>query len=246
MPDEGFLRRWSRLKATGGEAAEALARPAPAAPAAAAPIAPAAPAPTHAGTAAGTAPAMEAPTLEDAARLTPDSDFSAFVGQGVDKSVQRLALKKLFADPHFHVMDGLDMYMDDYNKPSPMSAAMFAALEHAKSALRPSEPHRPQLAANAADGAAAPAPTPEPAGADPAAGARPAQDRDEPLAVAAGDESAGAESFSDESFSDEFFSDQPARDGGAQRPVHEQVHDTDAPPACAQPGTHQQSLQGQA
>lgn len=244
MPDEGFLRRWSRLKATGGETAEAPARPAPAAP-----IAPAAPAPTHAGTAAGTAPAMETPTLEDAARLTPDSDFSAFVGQGVDKSVQRLALKKLFADPHFHVMDGLDMYMDDYNKPSPMSAAMFAALEHAKSALRPSEPHRPQLAANGADGAAAPAQ--EAAGADPAAGARPAQGEDEPLAVAAGDGSAGDESFSDESFSDEsfgdeFFSDQPARDGGAQRPVHEQARNTDAPPACAQPGTHQQSLQGQA
>lgn len=234
MPDEGFLRRWSRLKATGGETAEAPARPAPAAP-----IAPAAPAPTHAGTAAGTAPAMVTPTLEDAARLTPDSDFSAFVGQGVDKSVQRLALKKLFADPHFHVMDGLDMYMDDYNKPSPMSAAMFAALEHAKSALRPSEPHRPQLAANGADGAAAPAQ--EAAGADPAAGARPAQGEDEPLAVAAGDGSAG-----DESFGDEFFSDQPARDGGAQRPVHEQARNTDAPPACAQPGTHQQSLQGQA
>ncbi|WP_313703972.1 DUF3306 domain-containing protein [Massilia sp.] len=242
MPDEGFLRRWSRLKATGADAAEAPPRPAPAAPAVTSPIAPpiappvepALSAAAHARAAAGTAPAMDAPTLEDAARLTPDADFSAFVGQGVDKSVRRMALKKLFADPHFHVMDGLDMYMDDYNKPSPMSAAMFAALEHAKSALRPSEPHRPQVAANAAEGAAAPAL--EPAGADPAASVQPAQGQDEPPAAAAaaefdGDEPSGAE---------------PALDRGAQRPFHEPVHDTDARPACAQPGTHQQSLQGQA
>ena len=83
------------------------------------------------------------PTLEDAARLTPDADFSSFVAKDVDKSVQRLALKKLFADPHFHVMDGLDMYMDDYNVPSPVSAAMLAALDHARSALRYPDAEKP-------------------------------------------------------------------------------------------------------
>jgi hypothetical protein len=73
------------------------------------------------------------PTIEDVAALGPDSDFSAFVSQGVDKTVQRLAMKKLFSDPHFSILDGLDVYIDDYNKADPIPAAMLASLEHAKS-----------------------------------------------------------------------------------------------------------------
>jgi hypothetical protein len=75
------------------------------------------------------------PTLEDAALLGADSDFSAFVTQGVDKAVQRLAMKKLFSDPHFHMIDGLDVYIDDFNTPDPVSAAMLASLEHARNLL---------------------------------------------------------------------------------------------------------------
>ena len=165
MPGDGFLRRWSRLKATGGEA-EAPVRPAPAAPVPPAPVL--APAPVHVQ---ADVPVQDKPlpTLEDAARLTPDADFSSFVAKDVDKSVQRLALKKLFADPHFHVMDGLDMYMDDYNKPSPMSAAMLAALDHARSALRYPDAEKP--AAEAAPAAIEPAPQTG-AGADPDAVAK--------------------------------------------------------------------------
>jgi len=156
MPEEGFLKRWSRLKATGGEA-EAPLRPAPAAPVPPAPVPTFAPSPAPADVQAETqAQDKPLPTIEDAARLTPDADFSSFVAKDVDKSVQRLALKKLFADPHFHVMDGLDMYMDDYNKPSPMSAAMLAALDHARSALR--YPDAEQPAAEAATAAVEPAP----------------------------------------------------------------------------------------
>jgi hypothetical protein len=125
MSEEGFFRRWSRLK-TGAEAAEA--RPAP-------PPAPLPVQPPAAARAEPDAPARPLPTLEDAARLTPDADFSAFVSKDVDKSVQRLALKKLFADPHFNVVDGLDMYMSDYNKPSPLAPAMLAALRHAPGVL---------------------------------------------------------------------------------------------------------------
>ena len=29
-------------------------------------------------------------------------------------------MKKLFSDPHFNVMDGLDTYIDDYGKPDPL------------------------------------------------------------------------------------------------------------------------------
>jgi hypothetical protein len=70
--------------------------------------------------------------MDDVAQLTSESDFSAFVARGVDAAVRRTALKKLFADPHFNAMDGLDVYIDDYTKPSPVTEAMLASLEHAK------------------------------------------------------------------------------------------------------------------
>jgi hypothetical protein len=37
--------------------------------------------------------------------------------------VRNAALKKLFTDPHFNVMDGLDVYIDDYGKPDPCRPA---------------------------------------------------------------------------------------------------------------------------
>ena len=46
----------------------------------------------------------------------------------VDESLKRAALKKLFADPHFNVMDGLDVYIDDYSKPDPIPPDMLARL----------------------------------------------------------------------------------------------------------------------
>jgi hypothetical protein len=62
--------------------------------------------------------------MEDVARLTQDSDYSRFVGRGVDPDVKNAALHKLFADPHFNVMDGLDTYIDDYGRPDPLPAGM--------------------------------------------------------------------------------------------------------------------------
>jgi hypothetical protein len=154
MPEEGFLRRWARRKSEvreGGEAApEAAVEPVAAAavPGLTANVDRAVVAPVGlqppASAASPTAPmapqrdqpaARPLPTLEDVAALDADSDFSAFVARGVDQAVRRSALKKLFADPHFNAMDRLDVYIDDYTKPSPVSEAMLASLEHAKSAL---------------------------------------------------------------------------------------------------------------
>jgi len=123
LADEGFLRRWARRKTE----VQAGAVPVPEEPAhAAVPVVPDAVADA----------AVPLPTMDDVARLTGDSDFSAFVTRGVDAAVRRTALKKLFADPHFNAMDGLDVYIDDYTKPSPVSEAMLASLEHAKNALQ--------------------------------------------------------------------------------------------------------------
>ena len=77
------------------------------------------------------------PSLEDVALLTPDSDFKPFVARGVDEQVRRSALKKLFADPRFNVMDGMDVYIEDYNKYTPIPPAMLAALNHAQALLNP-------------------------------------------------------------------------------------------------------------
>ncbi len=68
------------------------------------------------------------PTLSDVEQLTPDSDFSTFMSQGVSPEVRNAAMKKLFTDPHYNVMDGLDIYIGDYNTPDPLPAGMLAKM----------------------------------------------------------------------------------------------------------------------
>ncbi len=127
--DSGFLSRWSRRKvlARDGVALNEPAAPRePAATAAPAQVAPAAAAlapPSVDATAPpleAVAPAPAPPTMDDVATLTRESDFSRFVSPGVDGDVKNAALKRLFTDPHFNVMDGLDTYIDDYSKPDPL------------------------------------------------------------------------------------------------------------------------------
>jgi hypothetical protein len=123
VSEEGFLRRWARRKAESRTDVAPLPEP----------VAPVAdyPSPIVPPPVAAPEPAR-LPTMDDVAQLTSESDFSAFVARGVDAAVRRTALKKLFADPHFNAMDGLDVYIDDYTKPSPVTEAMLASLEHAK------------------------------------------------------------------------------------------------------------------
>jgi hypothetical protein len=69
------------------------------------------------------------PTLEDVEKIDRFApDFSAFMRPDVDPAVQQAALKKMFSDPHFNVMDGLDIYIDDYSKPDPLPAGMLQKL----------------------------------------------------------------------------------------------------------------------
>ena len=72
------------------------------------------------------------PTLADVVDLTPASDFRRFVARGVTPEVKNAALKKLFADPHFNVMDRLDVYIDDYSQPDPIPESMLRQLASAK------------------------------------------------------------------------------------------------------------------
>src|ERR1043166_896375 len=104
MSDEGekFLSRWSRLKRDPKTAELNSATPAKLTQDAAAPLQ---------GTDKDTNAESAAPQLPPLDELTLDSDFRGFLHPKVDESVKRAALRKLFSDPHFNVMDGLDTYI---------------------------------------------------------------------------------------------------------------------------------------
>jgi Protein of unknown function (DUF3306) len=125
---DGFLSRWARRKdqaRSGAAIAPEAPPPLPAAVPVEAVVAPA--------VAIEEAPNAEpAPTLADVALLTRESDYSRFVGAGVDDGVKQAAMKKLFTDPHFNVMDGLDTYIDDYGKPDPIPLAMLRRMTQSK------------------------------------------------------------------------------------------------------------------
>lgn len=76
--------------------------------------------------------AQPAPTLADVQQLTPESDFTGFMSRGVAPDVKNAAMKKLFADPHFNVMDRMDIYIDDYSQPDPLPMAMLRQMTSAK------------------------------------------------------------------------------------------------------------------
>lgn len=138
MPEaDGFLSRWSRRKALAREG-QALPEPPAPAPVVVAPTA------TQAAPTAEPAPPPP-PTLADTEQLSPQSDFTRFVAQGVSPEVKNAALKKLFADPHFNVMDGLDTYIDDYARPDPLPATALRQMAQAKflGLLQDDEEHKP-------------------------------------------------------------------------------------------------------
>jgi len=113
--DDSFLNRWGRRKRESANAAPATAP----------------------------GPAQPLPALPPIDGLSFDSDFEAFMHAKVDERVRRMALKKLFSDPRFNVMDGLDIYIDDYTREDPIPAGMLAQLEHARVTLFVEEENAP-------------------------------------------------------------------------------------------------------
>ena len=142
-PERFSLSRWSRRKhEVAREKKEAPAEPAPA------------PNPAAVATpVAAPAPASEAPPLPPVESLTIDSDFRAFMGPKVDEETKRAALKKLFSDPHFNVMDGLDIYIGDYTKSDPMPEGMLAKIADVYNKLAEEGAAKPEAEAAAEGGA---------------------------------------------------------------------------------------------
>ena len=126
--DRFSLSRWSRRKLAAKRApADAPERAPTDATAAVAATAPDAVAPLSSAVVDVAPPIVDeaaAPPLPPVESLSIESDFRPFLAPKVDEDTKRAALRKLFADPHFNVMDGLDVYIDDYNKPDPMPPGM--------------------------------------------------------------------------------------------------------------------------
>jgi Protein of unknown function (DUF3306) len=73
-----------------------------------------------------------APTLDDAKALTIESDFKPYMVSNVSPEVKNAAMKKLFTDPHYNVMDMMDTYVDDYSKSDPIPEAMLKEMVSVK------------------------------------------------------------------------------------------------------------------
>jgi len=128
-PDGLSLRRWSRRKLEAAREAQPSA-PAAAVPATT-PIEPPAGTPPVAGAAT---PAAQLPPIES---LTLESDFTAYFQPQVDDVLKRAALKQLFRDPRFNIMDGLDIYVGDYTQSDPIPDHILKQLVQARAIFNP-------------------------------------------------------------------------------------------------------------
>lgn len=124
--DETFLGRWSRRKRAEPEKREIedsqvqteqqSARAADTGP-------------SPAANAGPTAVPADLPAIGD---LTHESDFGRFMKPDVPMASRNAAMKKLFTDPHYNVMDGLDIYIDDYTKEDPIPESMLRDLAQSR------------------------------------------------------------------------------------------------------------------
>jgi hypothetical protein len=117
MSDENFISRWSRRKIAARQAPEKADEP------------PARAELPQQEIAAVPAPPPEPVPLPPVESLTSESDFTPFMQPNVDAGVKRQALKKLFDDPRFNAMDGLDVYIDDYTKTTPIPEGLLEKME---------------------------------------------------------------------------------------------------------------------
>lgn len=112
------------------------------------------------------------PSLPPIDTLDLDADFTGFLKKEVGEPLRRAALRKLFSDPHFNRMDGLDTYIADYSVVDPIPPDVMKRLRQFRTLLadEPEEDGRPAARVEAVSDAAAAERDPE-AGAGVAANA---------------------------------------------------------------------------
>ena len=79
--------------------------------------------------------ASPAPALPPVEELTPESDFSGFMHPKVEDALRRVALKKLFRDPHFNIPDPFEPFSGDLTGGDPISEEVLATLNQARTLL---------------------------------------------------------------------------------------------------------------
>jgi hypothetical protein len=111
----------------------------------------------------GAGPGQPAPELPPIDSLERDSDYTVFLQPGVDKAMQRLALRKLWGtDPVLANLDGLLEYGDDFGAPFRASEAVATLYRVGQGIGRladTSDAESPDPAGSAHMCATAPAPT---------------------------------------------------------------------------------------
>ena len=75
------------------------------------------------------------PSVPPVDKLTTESDFTSFMHPKVEDALRRVALKKLFSDPHFNIPDPFEPYSRDFNVEDPISPELLATLNQAKQHL---------------------------------------------------------------------------------------------------------------
>ncbi len=104
---EPFISRWSRLKKEHDQLPES-----------------------------GPQQKADAPALPPQAEWTPQTDFSGFMHPKVEDALRRVALKKLFSDPHFNAPDLFEPFSGDWTVGEPIPQAMLDSLEQVKTMMR--------------------------------------------------------------------------------------------------------------
>ena len=76
-----------------------------------------------------------APELPPVDKLTPESEFTPFMHPKVEDALRRVALKKLFADPHFNTPDPFEPFSGDWTVGETISDEVLATLNQARTLL---------------------------------------------------------------------------------------------------------------
>ena len=79
-------------------------------------------------------PDTPAPALPAVDSVTPDSDFAGFMHPKVKDELRRVALKKLFSDPHFNIPDPFEPFSGDWTGEA-LPPDMLAQLNQARTLL---------------------------------------------------------------------------------------------------------------
>jgi Protein of unknown function (DUF3306) len=91
--------------------------------------------------------AQTAPALPPVESLTPQSEFAGFMHPKVEDKLRRVALKKLFSDPHFSTPDPFEPFSGDWTVGETIAPELLAQLNQARTLIFTEPEKKPDDAA---------------------------------------------------------------------------------------------------